>query len=187
MKQDSDKSVKLFHASETKIPFPDLKRGRKNADFGQGFYLSPDYDFVTKWAVANAYINEYELNLGGLKIVEFNRSKDWLHYILNNRKLKDGLDADVIVGPISNDTIFDTFGIIGSGYLSDDELLSLLMVGPEYTQLVIKTEKARNNLTFVEAKVFKDYEKTRSELKIEEEEYQKEFAEKMTQIVDTDD
>ena len=61
------------------------------------------------------------------------------------------------------------------------------MVGPEYKQLVIKTEKAKNNLTFVEAKVFKDYEKTRSGLKIEEEEYQKEFADKMPQIVDTDD
>ena len=30
--------MKLYHAGKEKIRKPDLHRGRKNADFGQGFY-----------------------------------------------------------------------------------------------------------------------------------------------------
>ena len=29
---------------------PDFYRGRKNADFGQGFYLTPDREFAYRWA-----------------------------------------------------------------------------------------------------------------------------------------
>ena len=32
--------------------------GRKNADFGWGFYLSPDKDFIYRWAGKNAVVNE---------------------------------------------------------------------------------------------------------------------------------
>lgn len=46
------------------------------------------------------------------------------------------------MGPIANDTIFDTLGIISSGYLKPDEALSILKIGPEYRQVAIKTEKA---------------------------------------------
>ena len=35
---------------------------------------------------------------------------------------------------VANDTIFDTFGIISSGFLSPEETLRLLKVGPEYTE-----------------------------------------------------
>ena len=46
------------------------------------------------------------------------------------------------MGPIANDTIFDTLGIISSGYLKPDEALSILKIGLEYRQVAIKTEKA---------------------------------------------
>ncbi|MDC7301289.1 DUF3990 domain-containing protein [Agathobacter ruminis] len=29
---------------------PDIHCGRKNADFGQGFYLTGDVDFAHRWA-----------------------------------------------------------------------------------------------------------------------------------------
>ena len=35
--------MKLYHTSTVQIREPDLLRGRKNADFGQGFYLAPKY------------------------------------------------------------------------------------------------------------------------------------------------
>ena len=49
--------MRLYHTSDREIPRPDLARGRKNADFGQGFYLSPDREFAFRWAGADAVVN----------------------------------------------------------------------------------------------------------------------------------
>ena len=74
---------------------------------------------------------------------------DWFRYIFQNRRVRDTLSADVIIGPISNDTIFDTLGIISSGFLSESEAMKLLMIGPEYTQVVLKTPKAAEQLRWL--------------------------------------
>ena len=47
----------------------------------------------------------------------------------------------MIIGPIANDTIFDTLGIMTSGYLKTEDAMKLLLIGPEYRQVTIKTEK----------------------------------------------
>ena len=138
--------MKLYHTGREEIRDPDIRRGRKNADFGQGFYLSPDRDFSYRWAGADAVINEYELDEGGLLIHRFNRDEDWFSYIFQNRRARDDLSVDVVIGPIANDTIFETFGIISSGFLKPEDALKLLLVGPEYTQVAIKTEKAASRL-----------------------------------------
>ena len=39
----------LYHTSYGIIDRPDIHFGRKNADFGQGFYLSESYKFAGKW------------------------------------------------------------------------------------------------------------------------------------------
>ena len=55
--------MKLYHVGFEIIKNPDIKHGRKNADFGQGFYLSPNHDFSLRWARvskdSNTYINTY--------------------------------------------------------------------------------------------------------------------------------
>ena len=54
----------VFHTGFAEIPVPDLRRGRANADFGQGFYLSDDPAFAERWATekkgAKTIINRYE-------------------------------------------------------------------------------------------------------------------------------
>ena len=42
----------LYHTSAVEIPRPDIRRGRRNADFGQGFYLTAEEDFARRWAWA---------------------------------------------------------------------------------------------------------------------------------------
>ena len=44
----------LYHTSDRQIRKPDIHHGRKNADFGWGFYLTPDRDFTYRWARDNA-------------------------------------------------------------------------------------------------------------------------------------
>ena len=52
----------LYHTSNQIIEHPDIHHGRKNADFGWGFYLTPDREFTYRWARENAVVNEYELD-----------------------------------------------------------------------------------------------------------------------------
>lgn len=119
----------LYHTSNREIQIPDIHHGRKNADFGWGFYLTPDQDFTYRWARENAIVNKYELDEANLTIHRFKRDVDWFKYIYNNRRLEDSISSDVIIGPIANDTIFDTLGIISSGFLEPEAALQLLMIG----------------------------------------------------------
>ena len=170
----------LYHTSDQVIKHPDVHHGRKNADFGWGFYLTPDRDFARRWAKENAIVNEYELDETGLDIYRFSRSREWFEYIFHNRRLRDDLSADVIIGPIANDTIFDTMGIISSGYLEADEALKLLMVGPEYTQVAIKNAKAIEHLKWQCAEKI---ERTDDGiLKREQDAYQREVADVLNKL-----
>ena len=170
----------VYHTGSIEIKEPDIYFGRKNADFGQGFYLSPDRDFACRWARDSAVLNEYELDLSGLDVRTFSRDKDWYLYIFNNRRGRDGITADVIKGPIANDTIFDTLGIISSGFLSPEDALRLLLIGPEYTQIVIKTPEAAGHLHWSRAeRISRADEQT---LRTERDSYQEAFLAELEKI-----
>jgi len=141
--------MKVYHTGNKEIREPDILRGRKNADFGPGFYLTPDLEFSYRWAAQDAVLNEYELDESGLLIHRFKRDEEWFGYIFRNRRAQDVLSADVVIGPIANDTIFDTLGVITSGFLKTEDAMKLLMIGPEYTQVAIKTEKAAKQLRWI--------------------------------------
>ena len=173
--------MKLYHTSNTEIRNPDIYRGRKNADFGQGFYLTTDMDFAYRWAGKDAIVNEYELDEDGLLIHRFERDEDWFNYIFQNRRVRDGLSVDVVIGPIANDTIFETLGIISSGLLSTADAMKILMIGPEFTQAAIKTEKAASQLKWIRSeKITKLDEAYR---RAEQAEYDAAFAEVLQEII----
>lgn len=172
----------LYHTGNMEIRNPDIHFGRKNADFGWGFYLTPDRDFTYRWARADAVVNKYELDVEGLNIHTFTRDAEWFRYIFNNRRAKDGLEADIIIGPIANDTIFDTLGVISSGFLSDGDALKLLMIGPEYTQVAIKTEKAAKQLRFIGSERIERLNE--ADLNAEQDAYRDAFARKLEEITE---
>ena len=174
--------MRLYHTGAEEIRVPDIHCGRVNSDFGQGFYLTPDREFTYRWAQRGTVINEYELEMEGLTVHSFTRTEDWFSYIFNNRRGRDGLVVDVVVGPIANDTIFETFGIITSGYLEPSEALRLLKIGPEYTQVAIKTKNAADHLRWIGSRVITDMEEHQATLQREIEEYQRKFAEVMEVI-----
>ena len=179
----------LYHAGFDVIKEPDINYGRKNADFGQGFYTTPDKEFAYRWAKESpgkkTIVNHYELDTNGLVVKTFDRSEEWFEYIYANRHLKpDELEADVIIGPIANDISYDTLGITTSGFLDKNESMGLLMIGPEYVQVVIKTEKAKAQLEWLASdeltsQQLAEYQKVMSK---ENEEFQKLFAEKFKEM-----
>ena len=174
----------LYHTGFDEIRAPDIRRGRKNADFGQGFYLSTDPAFSRRWARTRkgleTRINAYELEADGLAVKVFDRSAAWFEYIFSNRNGRaDALeDRDVVVGPIANDTIFDIFGITTSGYLTGGQALALLSVGPEYTQVALKSEKAAAALRFLSSSVIdaEEIARCRETVRREEAAYQEQVA-----------
>lgn len=172
----------LYHVGFYEIKKPDLKYGRKNADFGQGFYLSDNLEFVLKWAVQrddkDTYLNKYELDLSDLNVKTFERTVEWYEYINNNRNsYEDYLKEDVIIGPIANDILFDTLGITTSGILEKDKAYRLLNIFKTYNQIVIKTEKANDKLRFIESVILRKEEllRLKKNMKKEEKKFQKLF------------
>ncbi len=171
----------LYHTSGREIKNPDIHYGRKNADFGWGFYLTPDMEFARRWAGENAVMNEYELDESGLSIHVFKRDIAWSRYILNNRRVIDDLKVDVVIGPIANDTPFDTLGILDSGFLKQEDVIRLLMIGPEYTQIAIKSEKAARQLRWIRSGRIERIDK--EALKAEQDLYQEAFAQELGKIL----
>ncbi|MBO5521023.1 MAG: hypothetical protein J5973_05045 [Eubacterium sp.] len=88
-----------------------------------------------------------------------------------------------MIGPIANDTLYDTFGVFTSGLLEKNRVLQLLLAGPSYEQIVIKTDRARGQLCWIEseklsADMVSEYRKI---VKQEESAYQEAIA----RILDT--
>ena len=183
-------TMRLYHTGYLQIPEPDIHHGRKNADFGQGFYTTPDREFAYTWARehkgSDTYVNQYELDLSGLSVKRFERTEEWYQYIYRNRSGYPDLyaEADVICGPIANDTIYDLFGIITSGFLSPQNALRLLQAGPCYEQTVIKSSRAAAQLKWTGAEILEPafIAANRAAVQKAEEAYQKEIAELLESI-----
>ena len=176
--------MKLYHTGPLEIREPDIRHGRKNADFGPGFYLTPDMAFARRWARADAVVNEYELDETGLLIYRFRRDEDWFQYIFQNRRAADTLTADVVIGPIANDTIFETFGVISSGFLKPADAMKLLMIGPEYTQAAVKTEKAARRLRWIRSETIAGQDA--AQRKAEQDAYDAAFASVLREVLEKD-
>ncbi len=184
--------ITLFHAGYQVIDEPDVHHGRKNADFGQGFYTTDDRDFACSWVRqqpgSDVIVNKYQLDDSSLKVKTLLRDKEWFEYIFANRRVKPDIYAeyDLIIGPIANDTIYETFGIITSGYLSDEEAMKLLMVGGSSQQIVLKTQKAADSLHFVASEVLSEEQLIAAAMKHQEEDkiFQAEFAKAMESLDD---
>lgn len=179
----------VYHTGFEEIPKPDLCAGRKNADFGQGFYLSDDASFALRWAKERkdtpCVLNVYRFNPEGLRIRRLYRSGTWFDYICANRAGRpDAFSAyDAVIGPIACDTLYDTWGILTSGMIGKRLAVEAYRLGPYYRQIVLKSEKALSGLCFVSAQTVakEQIAKNRAVVKQEEQAYQ----EKMLQLLDS--
>ncbi len=182
--------LRLYHTGFEEIKNPDVNYGRRNADFGGGFYLSDSLDFAERWATSrkdrDTYINTYELDLTNLKVKRFEKDTEWFDYISKNRAgFKDSLaDFDVITGPIANDTLFDTYGIITSGLISREGALELLNAGASYRQINVKSEKAAAQLRWICSRIMsrEELEASRKTLMAEQEKFSAEFMNVLSKL-----
>lgn len=175
----------VYHAGYLAIEKPDVYYGRKNADFGQGFYVTPDGGFARRWARQkrglDTVLNVYDLDTDGLSQHAFRRGTEWAGYILQNRgNGHDSLQGtDIITGPIACDTIYDSLGIASGGFLGQEGILTVFTAGREYTQIALKTPEAAEHLRFLRSEIIDPREVARLRAVVAEEEkaYQSAVAE----------
>lgn len=120
----------VYHGSTEKVETPICKLGRKNLDFGQGFYVTNRYEQAVKWAenMANsrkktAILNRYKLNRESI-IQEFRcrifdaYDVQWLEFIIANRLGQNAAEEyDYVEGGVANDRVVDTVNLYIAGLM----------------------------------------------------------------------
>ena len=131
--------IELYHAATEAITKPLCSVGRKNLDFGPGFYLTDVYDQAVMWAKRRAterqqpaILNVYMLNRQEMfkeaRVKSFeNYDKDWLNFIIACRKGETVWEEfDYIEGGVANDRVIDTVNLYINGLISEEGALKRL-------------------------------------------------------------
>ena len=70
-----NQKITLYHGSEQLVETPTFGLGKKNNDFGLGFYCTESEELAKEWAVSslrNGFANRYSLDTEYLKILNLN-------------------------------------------------------------------------------------------------------------------
>lgn len=164
-----DWNKRLYHGSNAIVKKPDLSLSREDIDFGIGFYLTTDINMAKKWASSKAksIVNTYSICTDNLNIYTFSLDKEWLEYIRACREYGDEIqeiknrynEYDILIGPTADDKLFDTVQQYLDGELSSETAVKYLNVAGYANQIVLKTQKAVDAITFVTSKELYGLEK----------------------------
>jgi len=169
--------IDIFHGSVNTIKQPVFGAGKTYNDYGQGFYCTEHAELAKEWACSSdsdGYVNHYQLDRTGLSILNLNGPEynilNWLAILLENRKFNvaEGLPQrakayilenfnvdykkyDLIVGYRANDSYFSYAGDFVNGTLSLSDLSEAMRLGKLGEQVVLKSKKAFETLTFIES------------------------------------
>ena len=169
--------IDIYHGSDHIIEQPVFGAGKTHNDYGWGFYCTEHAELAKEWACSSdsdGYANHYQLDMTGLTVLNLNRPEynilNWLAILLENRKFNvvEGLPQrakayllenfrvdykkyDIIIGYRANDSYFSYAGDFVNGTLSLSDLSEAMRLGKLGEQVVLKSKKAFDALTFVEA------------------------------------
>ena len=123
-------TIIVYHGGTEKIENPICKFGRKNLDFGQGFYVTNLREQAISWANnmsrnrnMPAMLNRYKLNRDAiLKEAKYKIFKaydeEWLEFIIGNRSGHDlAKEYDYVEGGVANDRVVDTVNLYLAGLI----------------------------------------------------------------------
>ena len=168
--------IDIYHGSAHVIEQPMFGKGKPYNDYGRGLYCTEHAELAKEWACSadsDGYACHYQLDLSGLSVLNLNTPEynilNWMAILLENRKFNvaDGLPQrakayllenfkvdykkyDVIIGYRANDSYFSYAGDFVNGTLSLSDLSEAMRLGKLGEQVVLKSEKAFDALTFVE-------------------------------------
>lgn len=167
--------MQIYHGSENIIQRPVYGYGKRNNDYGLGFYCTQDYDLACEWAVdadRDGYANEYSLDVKGLKVLDLKgdnfNTLNWIAILLDNRDfyinspiareskrfllnnyLPDYEKADIICGYRADDSYFAYARDFINNTISLQQLSEAMRYGKLGEQIVLKSESAFERIAYI--------------------------------------
>lgn len=156
--------MKLYHGSLVTVKKPSVLKGRNTVDFGKGFYTTTSFEQAQKWAdlkrkrsgVSRAVVSVYEapddLLNGRYATLNFTGpTKDWLDFVVKNRKGQGDGHYDLTMGPVANDQLYATIRLYEQGVVTAAAAIDMLKAHVLFDQLAFHNQAAANELAFIEA------------------------------------
>ena len=150
----------LYHGFTVVVEQPLVSIGRKDLDFGPGFYLTPLFEQASKRAVRiktirraeEAIVNTYEFsNHKGYNVKRFDAyDKDWLDFIVDSRAGRQPWAGfDIIEGGVADDRVIDAVEAYINGYADVEHTLRQLVYHkPNYQICILNQEIVDKYLQF---------------------------------------
>lgn len=168
------KIITIYHGSNNIIEKPIFGEGRKNNDFGLGFYCTESKELAKEWAVnslKDGFCNCYKIDTEYLNILNLNSEKytilNWIAILLEHRlfslntpnakKARQYLidnfsinlnQYDLIIGYRADDSYFDFAESFINNSISINQLARSMKLGKLGEQIVIKSKYAFSLLKF---------------------------------------
>ena len=157
----------LFHGAKSEIDGEiDIRRGRHNNDFGQGFYTGESYEqaisFVSGFDHSSVYYIRFDDK--NLKCKRYEVDQEWMMTIAYYRGALDeyrnhpiiktlieqSRDCDYIIAPIADNRMFQIINSFIAGELTDEQCKHCLAATNLGMQYIFISEKAVSQAKLIE-------------------------------------
>lgn len=169
-----DRIITIFHGSEQIVEMPEFGLGRRNNDFGLGFYCTENEDLAKEWAVSSlrsGFANRYTLDTEYLNILNLNSPDytilNWIAVLVEHRlfSIKTpvarrakrylidnfGINVnahDLITGYRADDSYFDYAESFLNNGISVEQLARAMRLGKLGEQIVLKSKFAFDRIQY---------------------------------------
>ena len=168
------KTLTIYHGSQHIIEAPAYGAGRRNNDFGVGFYCTESKDLAKEWAVSSfrdGFCSRYALDAEYLKVLKLNSPDytvlNWMAVLLEHRlfALKTPVarrarafltknfgisvdDYDLISGYRADDSCFAFAEAFLNNAITTEQLARAMRSGKSGEQIVLKSKLAFSMLRY---------------------------------------
>lgn len=169
-----DKLITICHGSRQIIEVPTFGLGRRNNDFGLGFYCTESRELAKEWAVSSltdGFSNQYLLDTENLKILHLNSPDysilNWMAVLVEHRLFsiktpvakrakqylieQFGINVnayDLITGYRADDSYFGYADAFLNNTITLEQLSRAMQLGKLGEQIVIKSKFAFSRLQY---------------------------------------
>ena len=145
----------LFHGSNIIVEKPLVNVGRKELDFGPGFYLTTLREQAERWArrvcvirrsstptITRFTFDEEKLPSNLKRLNLSNYEQEWLDFIVASRRGERIWEGyDIIEGGIANDQVIDTVEDYYSGRVTAEQAIGQLRFAKPTHQMCISSQE----------------------------------------------
>ena len=150
----------LYHGSYLSVPEPLTGVGRRELDFGPGFYVTNLREQAERWArrvcviraVDTPILSVYDFDeahlptdVRCLRLEHYNQ--EWLDFIVSSRRGEEPWkDYDIIEGGVANDQVIDTVEDYFSGRITAEQAIGNLRFAKPTHQMCISSQAIADRL-----------------------------------------